>query len=513
MRKASLARIASGIALTWVAIVVLGTWPVTAGTAADIGRTDFAAIDAYIAAQMQKHRLPGVALAMTQDDQVVYLKAYGTAGDGRALTPQTPMYIGSSSKSFTALAIAQLAEQGRLDLDAPVRTYIPWFRVADEAASATLTVRHFVYHVSGLSEAGFSVLVPDDATLEEAVRALKDARLTAPVGTTAQYFNLNYAVLALVIEAASGQPYADYVAEHIFTPLAMTHSYTSVEAARADGLAQGYSRFFGFALPMSQPHPIYGLSQGYLISSAEDMAHFVIAMNNDGQYGTARVLSSEWMRKLHTPRSQAGFRYAMGWFVDSVESVPRVHHGGANETFKTFVQLYPTRELGLALMINQGYMLDHYISAEQVFQGVEKLALGLGQPDPAQGIAVPLIGWGLLALVLGLVVFQGRQLWSLRTWRERARTRSLARRTLDIALNFIIPTAILGIVTWQVAGFYGTRFNLIYQASNIFRFLPDIGILMVVGTLPDYAQGVIKLWWLLRERMQPRPTPVAAPAH
>jgi hypothetical protein len=344
------------------------------------------------------------------------------------------------------------------------------------------------------------------------VRALKDARLTAPVGATSQYFNLNYAVLALVIEAASGQSYASYVAEQIFAPLGMTHTYTTVEAARANGLAQGYSRFFGFAVPRTETHRAYQLSDGYLISSAEDMARFVIAMNNQGRYGGAHLLSAEWMRRLYTPRQQAGFAYAMGWFVDDISRIPRIHHGGANETFKTFMQMYPTRKLGLVMMINEGYLVDHYISAEELFQGLEKLALGLGHPDPAMGIAVPLIGWSLLALVLALVVFQGWQVWRLRSWPERAYVMSPTRRALDIGLNFSIPTAILAIVIWQLASFFGYRFNLLYQASMVFKVLPDVGILMLVGSVPDYAQGLIKLWWVLSGKLRPAPKLVTAAA-
>ena len=139
---------------------------------------------------------------------------------------------------------------------------------------------------------------------------------------------------------------------------------------------------------------------------------------------------------------------------------------------------------------------DHYISAEQLFGGVEQIALGQGQPDPAAGVAVPAIGWGVLALVLALAIFQGRLLWRLRGWRARAM--SPARRRVDIALNFAIPTAIMGVVIWQMANFFGDRFNLLYQLRMVFRFLPDIGILMLVGTLPDYAQGLVKLWWVAR---------------
>ena len=95
------------------------------------GSIDFSALDTVISAQIAKHDLPGVALAVIEDGEIVYLKAYGKDGSGQPMTPQTQMLIGSQSKSFTALAINQLAEQGKLDLNTPVQTYIPSFRVAD----------------------------------------------------------------------------------------------------------------------------------------------------------------------------------------------------------------------------------------------------------------------------------------------------------------------------------------------------------------------------------------------
>ncbi len=96
---------------------------------------DFTRIDSFITTAMQRHNIPGMALAITQGDQITFSKGYGTAGDGRIVTPDTPFYIGSQSKSFTALAIMQLVEQGKLDLDASVQTYLPWFRVSDPQAS------------------------------------------------------------------------------------------------------------------------------------------------------------------------------------------------------------------------------------------------------------------------------------------------------------------------------------------------------------------------------------------
>ena len=452
---------------------------------------DLAAIDAYVTAQMAKHGLKGVSLAITQGEETLYLKSYGTAGQGRPMTSQTPMFIGSQSKSFTALAIAQLAEQGLVDVNAPVRTYLPWFAVADEAASAQITVAHLLHHTSGLSDAGFLTILPEDASIEDAVRALKTAQLTAPIGTRQQYFNLGYVVLADIVETVSGQSYADYIQEHIFDPLQMTHTYTDPALAKQDGLSQGYSRFFGFTVPARQPAPTYELSAGYIISTAEDMTHFTLAMNNDGVYAGTRVLSVQWMRELFKPV----LGYGMGWFV----TPGHISHGGANETFKTFVDLYPGRGLGIVLLINQGYMIDHFISAGQLFAGVEALVLGNEPPGVSTGLSVRVIGWGLLTLVLALCTLHVWNIYHLRGWRERARQWSPLKRAWDVAISFIIPTVILIVVFTQVKAFWGDRFNLTYQLRVMFRTLTDISILMIVGSVPDYAQGLIKLFWTLRK--------------
>src|SRR5688572_8742476 len=162
------------------------------------------ALDVFITGQMSKHGIQGISLAVTSKTDIVYLKGYGTAGDGRPMTPQTPMYIGSQSKSFTGLAIAQLIEQGKIKPNDAVQKYIPWFKVADAEASKKITVHHLLHHTSGLSEAGFTVVLPDDASNKDVVRALASAELTAPVGTTFQYFNVGYDVLAVIVQNASG---------------------------------------------------------------------------------------------------------------------------------------------------------------------------------------------------------------------------------------------------------------------------------------------------------------------
>lgn len=456
------------------------------------GEIDFASIDTYIQDQMQKHGLKGISLAIAQGNQIVYQKGYGTAGGSRPMTPQTPMYIGSQSKSFTGLAIAQLIVEGKIKLNAPVTTYIPWFQVADPDASQRITISHLLHHTSGLSEAGFTVTLPDDASNEDAVRALAAAELTAPVGVKHQYFNVGYDVLAVVIEQVTGVSYEEYVQEHIFDPLEMSGTFTDPEKARQAGLSQGYSRFFGFTVPARQPHRVFEVGAGYIISTAEDLAHYAIALNNDGMFEGTRLLSAEGMRMLFSPVQG----YGLGWYIGS----DHISHGGANETFRTAVELYPSKKLGIVLLINQGYMLDHYISGPQVLAGVQEIALGRKPPANSSGPSVQVIGFGMLAFALGLTGLHTWNFLKLRTWRARTRGWPVLKLAWDVAISYIIPTIILIVVFTQVKGFLGTRFNWTYQMVVMARTLPDITTILFLGSVPDYVQGFIKLFWALTRK-------------
>ena len=473
----------------WTFIVALSAWipPVEAAPVSEPG-FEAEALDAYIAGQMSKHGIKGISVAVTSGTEIIHLKGYGTAGNGRVMTPQTPMYIGSQSKSFTGLVIAQLIEQGKIRLNDPVRTYLPWFKVADEQACRKITVSHLLHHTSGLSESGFTALIPENASAEEAARAFASARLTAPVGVRHQYFNYGYVVLTAIIEEVTGQSYEEYVQQNIFDPLEMISTYTDPVLARQNGLSQGYSRFFGFVVPQQQPHRAFEIGEGFIISTAENMAHYTIAMNNAGIYKGHELLSRDGMDMLFTGVQG----YGMGWFVGN----GHVFHGGANETFKTFVDIYPLRDMSLVLLINQGYMLDHYLSAQRIFNGVEAIVLGRIPPPVAEGWSVKYMGWGLLVFVLALSLFQMRNLLSLRGWIVHSREWSTARVIWDVASNFLIPTVILVLVFSQIKAYFGYRFNLTYQIINMSSMLSDIAILMIIGSVPDYVQGFVKLVWM-----------------
>lgn len=179
----------------------------------------------FIRAQMAAQRIPGLALAINQGDQVLYVKGYGLARDGQVVTSQTQFLIASLSKSFTALAVMQLVEAGQVELDASVQRYLPDFTLADPTVAAQITVRHLLNQVSGLADAGFPEMrLPMPATLAERIRTLHTAQPVAQPGVTDQYFNVNYRILARPIEVVSGQPFSTYLQTHIFASLQMAHT-------------------------------------------------------------------------------------------------------------------------------------------------------------------------------------------------------------------------------------------------------------------------------------------------
>jgi CubicO group peptidase (beta-lactamase class C family) len=130
---------------------------------------DPATLDRFINDQMRAQRVPGLALAITQGDQILYVQGYGSAREGQPVTPQTQFPIASLSKSFTAVAILQLVEAGQLNLDAPVQRYLPAFTLAGPAVAARITVRQLLNHTSGLADTGFPEMRrPPPTTLENA---------------------------------------------------------------------------------------------------------------------------------------------------------------------------------------------------------------------------------------------------------------------------------------------------------------------------------------------------------
>jgi CubicO group peptidase (beta-lactamase class C family) len=383
--------------------------------------TDFNAIDAYIEDQMDNLGIPGMALGIIQDGQIAHLQGFGVAdSSGRVVTSQTPFIIASISKTFTALAVMQLVEAGKLELDEPVQKYLPWFELADKEVSATITIRNLLNHTSGISQKDGDVFMGSTQELEEVVRGLNKSQLTQPVGTSFQYSNLNYMIAGLLVEQVSGQSYADYVTEHIFEPLDMTHSYASHELALTNGLAEGHHYMLGHAFAIqSFPSPAITPAGG-LSASVEDLSHYAIAQLNDGHYGEPAILSPQGIVELHTPAILVGGNdyYAIGWIIGTIDDIPAVWHGGIDVSNLAMLILMPNTRSGVVLLSNaNGFMESNQVV--QIAKGVVSLLNGQSPAPISLPISSQFLYWAVLLspflMILGIAYgWQNRRNKSLR---------------------------------------------------------------------------------------------------
>jgi CubicO group peptidase (beta-lactamase class C family) len=237
---------------------------------------------------------------------------------------------------------------------------------------------------------------------ERRVRALSTLKLTRPVGSKFEYCNTNYNVLGLIVEAASGEHYSDYIQGHIFKPLDMSCSYTSKAAAQQNGLAVGHRYWFGHPVPASNLSiPVSSLPSGQLISCAEDMAHYLIANLNGGCYGGMQILSQAGIDELHRPAAEwreMGFLigyYGMGWVNEGTGASRIVSHGGTVPDFGAFMALVPEQKRGILLLFNANHAMMKITLDEVGMQAAQRLA---GEPPskPVSGAAP----WAMRGMLL-----------------------------------------------------------------------------------------------------------------
>lgn len=367
-------------ALVLTLIVLIGVNGFLAPPASAADATSFDRIDEYVTEQMDGSRIPGTSLAIVEGDQIVHSRGFGESGS-TPITPQTPFAIGSLTKSFTALAIMQLVEGGKVALDDPVQRYVPWFKVADTGPEAQITVRHLLNQTSGLSRAtGIRPLLEEnDDTIEQYVRNLRDARLNRPVGESFEYSNANYVTLGLIVETVSGQQYGDYVRQHIFVPLEMTDSYASHEEGRRHGMSDLHQFWFGLPVKADSPNLPAQAPTGFLVASAEDMAHYLSMYLNQGSYQGRQILSPEGIATLLAPATnqfdrtllgaQFTARYGMGWFNGPFGDSPAMWHLGELPTFNAWMVLLPETQQAVVVLINAGNQVP-LAGANQVFSRI-----------------------------------------------------------------------------------------------------------------------------------------------
>jgi CubicO group peptidase (beta-lactamase class C family) len=326
--------------------------------------------------------------------------------------------------------------------------------------------------------------------LEETVRHLSQAQLTAEPGTRHYYFNPNYNVLAQVVEEVSGMSFSRYLVENIFEPLEMKRSFIDRASAENAGLATGHSFFFGLLIPRQQPFYPAEIPAGFIISSVEDMAHYMIAQVNAGVYHQTEILSPEAMTIMQTPPDGISANYAMGWIAQERNGLKIIRHNGSVETFFADVILLPEHELGISLLFNQNAMLPQITSYNALADGLVDTLL---RHQPARGgISLRLIYGLLTALVVYDLARHIRLMIKLTRGWEDDPDKPIFKQIMDIFLqHLLLPTLLLLIFVFMIAsaGLNAARVTFFFQ---IF----DLTLWIVLSSIFSIIEAVIKIRWL-----------------
>ena len=343
--------------------------PFTLSRAADPAakvRQALEGFDEVVARGLAQLNVPGAAIAVVKDKEVVLARGYGfrDVENKLPMTADTLMAIGSSSKAFTAFTLGTLVDQGKVEWDKPVRAYIPWFRLYDAQAGERLTPRDLVTHRSGLPRHDLVWYNNRTATREGLVRSLAHLPPTADLREKWQYNNLMFLTAGFLVETMTGKSWEDAVRTLVFEPLGMSRSNFSVlESQKDKDFAFPYDEREGKVVKIPFRDITTVGPAGSINSTVAEMARWVTVHINEGKYGDKQVIGAATLADLHAPYMTTGdvadrpditaADYALGWFVDSYRGHQRVHHGGNIDGFSAMVSLLPNDGLGFVVLTNK----------------------------------------------------------------------------------------------------------------------------------------------------------------
>jgi CubicO group peptidase (beta-lactamase class C family) len=336
-------------------------------------------VDRYLAEchQRLQNATPGFAVVLVDHDRVAYLKAFGIESIfGRSpFSVDSVCPVGSLTKSFTALAVVQLAQRGALDLDAPVVKYLPWFRTSDRERSDRITVRMLLNQTSGLpslDQGAFEEGSVEQA-MEQAIRVFRARKSSREPGQAFEYSNEGYTVAGLIIHQVTGMTYCDYLQSALLDPLKMKRSAADEEGLERLDALTGHSPGIDRALPARFSYAAAGVpSGGTLACSARDLGQYLIAMVNHGKVGDVQVIAPHALNEMMTPAidfpcpvrfddggDRSTWHYGMGWMIAEIDGHRLVLHEGDTGLAGSIAMIDPARSLGVCIVRNSSDVDPH----------------------------------------------------------------------------------------------------------------------------------------------------------
>src|SRR5438552_6505854 len=344
--------------------------------------------------EIQQGRVPGFAIGVVRNGKLIFAKGFGVAklGVNTPITSKSLFHMASVTKTFVATTVMQLVEKGKIDLDAPLIRYLPYFRLNDERYHA-ITIRQMLSHTSGTPDTvNYNWDKPeyDAGALERFVRSIADQKLVFAPGEKFAYSNTAYEILGDVIAKVSGESFEDYVQHNILTPLGMKDSTLLVREANPQLLTSPHvmennkvvvSKIF----PYNRAHA----PSSTLYSSIEDMSRWAIANLNHGELDGQRILKRETIDSMWRPVVDAfNLKEGISWFTTEKQGHRLVLHSGGDVGFESLVMLAPDDALAVVAMSNFAANDKTYLN--DFVNAALRIMLGLEQQSPTQTAVAPI---------------------------------------------------------------------------------------------------------------------------
>jgi CubicO group peptidase (beta-lactamase class C family) len=309
------------------------------------------AIEQSVSQHLKDDHLPGAAIAIVEDDHVAWAKGFGVASveTNAPVTPDMLFRMGSTTKMFTAATLVSLAEEGRLDLNAPIGRYLKGVA----PCLAKVTAHQLLTHTAGITDVAPMFGSHDDSALAANVLSWKDDYCFTEPGKIFSYANPGYVLAGYLAETIAGKPYADVVAEHIFQPLGMTHSTFRPTVAMTFSLAQGHDDKMQIVRPAADYAGAW--PAGSMFSNVNDLARWVIALMHEGKLEGKQVLSRKLVAKLTTPYVDMpqDARYAYGLEITGAGDDLTWVHAGNRTGYGSLIEMSPRRGTAMIALGNR----------------------------------------------------------------------------------------------------------------------------------------------------------------
>ena len=365
-------RWATGSALALALTCAVAMWTTTAVPAAQ-SRDDapFSELVQLAEAAMREHGVPGLAIGIIHDGKVT-ARGLGVTNleDPLPVTPHTVFPIASISKTFASTAMLRLVEQGKIDLRAPVRRYLPDFRVRDDTVSRNVTVWHLLTHTGGW-EGQVSGPERGEDTLRNFVASITDLMQVAPPEAAWSYNNAGFSIAGRVIEAVTGTSINRAIRELVFQPLGLEHAGTTAGDFITQRFAAGHTTRNGSTALIRPFSPSVSVTAGGIGLCITDLLSYAQFHMGDGTARGERVLSRASLELLRTPqlaKQSTDDHMGIGWHLRSVGGLRSASHGGTLSGHILLLEIVPERNFAIGILTNAN-------SGWRVIQDVERAAL------------------------------------------------------------------------------------------------------------------------------------------